>query len=239
MNVRVVILALSIGCHAQRATSPPSALPSAPLANATPATTAHAEWSVGLVEDNRVGLRELVWLEDGKHVTWHRRPPGRIARISMCCWSATDDENTRQVFEFLEPAVIDGDDIVLQDERQLWVLSRRDGTTKYDWSDNRTAVQRFGGGLFSGATVEIRVAGQTCTSRVHRASFARACGHFLVYYDDGLFELFERNPYERVAQTIVTEHHDWSCKSHAVDFDFTVGPAKIHIAGHLDIECIH
>jgi hypothetical protein len=156
----------------------------------------------------------------------------------MCCWSMTDDENTRQVFGFLEPAVIDDDDIVLQGERQLWVLSRRDGSTKYDWSDNRMNLQRETGALFSGATVEIRVGGQTCTSRVRQESFARACGHFLVYYDDGLFELFDRNPYERVAQTIVTKNLDWGCKSHAVDFDFTVGPAKIHIAGHLDVECI-
>jgi hypothetical protein len=235
MIARTVALVLVLGCHVQHASAPATPPPPPPPLEAH-ASTAHAEWSVGLVEDNRIGLRELVWLEDGTHVTWHRRPPGRVARISMCCWS--DDARIRRTFDFLAPTVLDADEIVVQQERQLWVLSRRDGSTKYDWSDNRTNLQRGFGALIDAGTIEIRIAAQTCTSTFEGQHFARACGHFLVYFDDGLFELFDRTPYQRIAQTIVTDAHDRTCQSHAVERTFKLGAADVRLVGRRIVECI-
>jgi hypothetical protein len=197
----------------------------------------HVEWDVRQVEDNRVGLAAMKWFESDKSYVWSIKPPGRFARLSMCCWG-TDPRGDTAGIEWLDPLVLDKV-LVLEGERQMWVLDRANGKVVFDWSDNRTNLQRgLGSVRIDRGTVEITIAGKTCSSKVDRQSFAAACGNFVVYLDDGYLGLFATNPWREIAMTLLPDE-PLSCESHAVKQTFRVDKATVTLRGDRIVECIH
>lgn len=196
----------------------------------------HLHWKLVKVEDNRAGLAEMTWSEHGETPVWSRKPPGRLGRISMCCWSGDDGRG----LDWLAPLVL-ADAIVLQAEGQLWVLARKDGAMVFDWSDNRTNEQRMRVGLdqtlVDEGKVVITVDGQTCASDLHDSKFVRTCGRYLVYFDRGLFALFERDPYRLVATRPVGSPMP-PCQPVDVDRTIAIDRAQVRVTGQRIGSCI-
>ncbi|MFT3696861.1 MAG: hypothetical protein QM831_27210 [Kofleriaceae bacterium] len=197
----------------------------------------HVEWEVHEVEDNRVGLAALKWFENDKAYVWSIKPPGRFARLSMCCWGS-DPRGNAAGLEWLDPLVLDKV-LVLQGEQQLWVLDRATGKVVFDWSDNRTNLQSGMGSIrIDIGTVEVTVAGKTCTSKVKDQNFAVACGDFVVYLDAGYLGLFATNPWKEVAMKLLPDEKI-TCESHDVKQTFHVDKATVTLRGQRIVQCLH
>jgi hypothetical protein len=179
------------------------------------------------------------WIEAGDRAVWTRKPPGRLAGMTLCCWTVEDDAHNLEEYA---PIVL-GDAIAFEDSGQLSVLSRKDGSGLFEWTDPRAneehALADDDEAIVDIGTVEIRVDGTTCKSDLLRQNFVRACGHHLVAFNQGLLVLVERDPYRLVAVQPVTMP-EIDCRTQQEHRDRTVhiGGATVRVAGTRISGCI-
>jgi hypothetical protein len=194
----------------------------------------HVQWSFG----RRSHALTIGWIEAGDRAVWTRKPPGRMAGMTLCCWTVEDDAHNLEEYA---PIVV-GDAIAFEDSGQLSVLSRKDGSGLFEWTDDRTSSQHddfADEAIVDYGTVEIRVDGTICKSDVSRQSFVRGCGRHLVVFDQGLLVLVERDPYRLAAVQPVTMP-ELDCRTQQEHRDRTVriGGATVRVTGTRISGCI-
>jgi hypothetical protein len=132
--------------------------------------------------------------------------PGRLGRLTACCFDEKTEAYLRDPrahadYVYSEAPLVLAEELVLEEDGQIWVLALSDGHTVFDWSDNRSRDERVSSPLHDQIVADtgelvITVHGQTCRSEMPYHAFVRTCADVLVYHDWGQLAVFSRSPWK-------------------------------------------